>query len=63
MVPAMQTFVVRVYRPNRGPEELRGIVDEVASGVSATFRDGSELLGILGRGVNSAEGTRGGPEE
>jgi hypothetical protein len=46
----MQTFVVRVYQGDgdaaRGPE-LRGVVDEVATGASATFRDGDELLRIL----------------
>jgi hypothetical protein len=48
----MQTYVVRVYRPDEeaaNPAELRGVVDEVASGASATFHDGDELLRILGR--------------
>jgi hypothetical protein len=48
----METFVVRVYRPDGeavDPPELRGVVDEVASGASATFHDGDELLRILGR--------------
>jgi hypothetical protein len=48
----MPTYVVRVYRPDRGtvnPPELRGVVDEVASGMSATFHDGDELLRILMR--------------
>jgi hypothetical protein len=48
----MQTYVVRVYRPDGekiNPPELRGVVDEVASGDSATFHDGDELLRILTR--------------
>jgi len=48
----METFVVRVYRPDGqavNPPELRGVVDEVASGASATFHGGEELLRILAR--------------
>jgi hypothetical protein len=48
----MQTYVVRVYRPEGDAAnlaELRGVVDEVASGASATFHDGDELLRILAR--------------
>jgi hypothetical protein len=48
----MQTYVVRVYRPDGevvNQPELRGVVDEVASGASATFHDGDELLRILTR--------------
>jgi hypothetical protein len=45
----MQTFIVRLQQPNEGPAELRGVVDEVASGARLTFRDGGELLEILGR--------------
>lgn len=48
----METFVVRVYRPDGegvNPPELRGVVDEVASGASATFHGGDELLRILAR--------------
>jgi hypothetical protein len=48
----MQTYGVRVYRPDEeaaGQAELRGVVDEVASGASATFHDGDELLRILAR--------------
>ena len=48
----METFVARVYRPDGqavDPPELRGVVDEVASGASATFHGGDELLRILGR--------------
>ena len=45
----MQTFIVRLRQPKDGPAELRGVVDEVASGARVTFRDGGELLEILGR--------------
>ena len=48
----METFVVRVYRPDAAavdPTDLRGVVDEVASGESATFRGSEELLRILAR--------------
>jgi hypothetical protein len=58
----METFVVRVYRPDGGSGELRGLVDDVATGVRARFLDGSELLWILGRGVTSTDGKPERPE-
>jgi len=45
----MHTFVVRVYPPGTDSRELRGVVDEVASGASSTFRDSEELVRILAR--------------
>jgi hypothetical protein len=49
----MDTFVVRVYRSGQGlsPDEdqLRGVVDEISTGVRATFQDTQELLAILRR--------------
>jgi hypothetical protein len=47
----MDTFVVRVYRSEPGHEfdtdRLRGVVDEIATGLQATFHDAGELLSIL----------------
>jgi hypothetical protein len=47
----MDTFVVRVYRSGQGTaaddESLRGVVDEVSTGIKATFHDATELLAIL----------------
>jgi hypothetical protein len=62
----MQTFVVRVHQ--RGGEtarrpELCGVVDEVASGASATFRDGDELLRILARQPERETPTAGSQDE
>jgi hypothetical protein len=49
----MDTFVVRVYRSRQDVisdnSRLRGIVEEVATGDHATFRDATELLSILRR--------------
>jgi hypothetical protein len=63
----MQTFVVRVYRPDGGeavnPPELRGVVDEVASGASATFHGGDELLRILARQLEPRRRATGGQDE
>jgi hypothetical protein len=50
----MDTFVVRVHRSgqDRSPADgcLRGVVEEISSGLQATFRDTTELLSILRRG-------------
>jgi hypothetical protein len=47
----MDTFVVRVYRRGQdtSPDDdaLRGVVDEVSTGLKATFHDATELLAIL----------------
>jgi hypothetical protein len=49
----MDTFVVRVYRSGQdsGPDDdcLRGVVEEISTGLHATFRDAGELLSILHR--------------
>jgi hypothetical protein len=49
----VDTFVVRVYRsgqdPPPGDDPLRGVVDEVSTGVKATFHDATELVAILRR--------------
>jgi hypothetical protein len=49
----MDTFVVRVYRSGQdappGDDLLRGVVDEVSTGVKATFQDATELVAILRR--------------
>lgn len=49
----MDTFVVRVYRSKHDapPDDdpLRGVVDEVSTGLKATFHDATELLSILRR--------------
>jgi hypothetical protein len=49
----MDTFVVRVYRsrqdkPSDDPR-LRGVVEDVTTGLHATFHDATELLSILRR--------------
>jgi hypothetical protein len=43
----MQTFVVRLYRPEVPSPALRGVVEEVVTGSSATFHDAEELVRIL----------------
>lgn len=47
----MDTFVVRVYRSGRdvSPEDdrMRGVVDEISTGLQATFHDTEELLALL----------------
>lgn len=48
----MQTFVVRLWTPGfepseRPPERLRGVVEDLGSGRSATFRHDDELLAFL----------------
>jgi hypothetical protein len=43
----MDTFVVRISPAGNGEPGLRGVVDEVASGLSRTFRDPEELVTIL----------------
>jgi hypothetical protein len=49
----MDTFVVRLYRsgPDTSPgdDALRGVVDEVSTGIKATFHDATELVEILRR--------------
>jgi hypothetical protein len=45
----MKTFVVRIYGSNPRLTDLRGVVDEVASGVRDTFHDAEGLLQILSR--------------
>lgn len=46
-MPAVDTFVVRIYRSSQAEERARGVVDDVASGLRSTFRDAEELLLIL----------------
>lgn len=47
----MDTFIVRVYRSrldvSSDGDRLRGLVDEVSTGLQATFDDSHELLAIL----------------
>jgi hypothetical protein len=43
----MDTFVVRIRQPSHGKLELRGVVDEVATGDRSTFHNSEELLLIL----------------
>ncbi len=49
----MDTFVVRVYRSGQdtppGDDSMRGVVDEVSTGIKATFHDATELVAILRR--------------
>jgi hypothetical protein len=46
-VPAVDTFVVRIYQSGQAEAGARGVVDDVASGFRSTFRDAEELLLIL----------------
>ena len=61
----MDTFVVRVYRSGQelshDDDQLRGVVDEVSTGVRITFHDAPELLAILQR--SQPRPTRGGANE
>jgi hypothetical protein len=61
----MDSFVVRVYRTGRDglPEDdqLRGVVDEVSTGVQAAFQDAAELVAILRR--VPPQRVQGGPDE
>ncbi|GAA1712301.1 hypothetical protein GCM10009745_70590 [Kribbella yunnanensis] len=45
----MQTFVVRVWSPADGPpgDELRGIVQHIATGQSIPFRTRLELIHVI----------------
>jgi hypothetical protein len=43
----MDTFVVRIRRSNPSDPGLRGVVDEVASGLRSTFRSSDELIVVL----------------
>jgi hypothetical protein len=50
----VRTFIVRVREPRDGGDRegvtiprLRGVVDEVATGLRATFRDAQELVTAL----------------
>jgi hypothetical protein len=47
----MDTFVVRVYRSGRDAHpdanRLRGVVEEISTGLQATFHDATQLLSIL----------------
>ena len=47
----MDTFVVRGYRSGADADDdrLRGIVEDITSGLTATFHDTNELLSILHR--------------
>jgi hypothetical protein len=46
-MPAMDIFVVRVSQSSRSQPGLRGVVDEVASGLRFTFHDPENLMMIL----------------
>jgi hypothetical protein len=56
----MRTFVVRVYRPAQSspPDggRLRGVVEEISTGIHATFHNTRELLAILDRSQQQAPG-------
>lgn len=51
----MRTFVVRIYPHDGSAEALRGVVDEVASGVKTAFRTPEELLLLLARSDRPAD--------
>ena len=61
----MDTFVVRVYRTARDvppdDDQLRGVVDEVSTGLKAAFHDTAELVAILRR--VSPQRTQGGVDD
>jgi hypothetical protein len=56
----METFVVRVRESGPNEPDLRGVVDEVASGCRSTFCSAEELVMILtgtsDHAVTAAEG-------
>lgn len=57
----MPTFVLRLQAPGPPPtagEPLRGVVDEVATGVSSTFACAAELVAVLSAALRAA-GERG----
>jgi hypothetical protein len=63
----VRTFIVRIREAGVGGERggattprLRGVVDEVATGLRATFRDGQELINAL---MTAAAGERNAPAE
>jgi hypothetical protein len=43
----MDTFVVRIRQSSQSKFELRGVVDEIATGDRSTFHNPEELLLIL----------------
>jgi hypothetical protein len=51
----VHTFVVRIFGPQREEAELRGTVDEVSSGLTATFHDAGELMTILSQSAERGE--------
>ncbi len=56
----MTTFVVRLQPlgpSDAGPPTLRGVVDEIATGVTRTFTSTAELLDILLTALRSVEDT------
>jgi hypothetical protein len=50
----METFVVRVRESRQSEPDLRGVVDEVASGCRSTFHNAEELVMILTRTADHA---------
>jgi Putative Ig domain len=50
----MDTFVVRVRESGQSEPDLRGVVDEVASGTRSTFHNAEELVMILTRSADQA---------
>jgi len=65
----VRTFIIRLLEETgagagsaRVPPRLRGFVDEVATGLRATFRDEQELVTALTHAVTDRAGPPWGPE-
>ena len=60
----METFVIRLYSERHadgaGARCLRGVVEEISTGLRVTFRGSAELLAILDRSPRERSEVRSG---
>lgn len=47
-MPGMESFVVRIWTPLAGDDELRGVVRHVQTGTEQTFTSSVEMAALLG---------------
>lgn len=63
----MDTFVIRLYSERNqqrpGDARLCGVVEEISTGLRATFRGDAELLAILQRRTSESAAAVGIPEQ